>query len=724
VTTLATSPFDTNSVGPSWFQPAYTSGTNGACLTAGPDVAASEIPNCTPTTQTSPNGALRLTTNANSQVGAVLSSSAIPLSQGLDVAYGTYQYNGTGADGISFIMAATNPNDPTPPPTTGPLGGALGYSTNQSNPGVANGYLGFGLDVFGNYENSAYGGASCSEPTGLTPGDAYPESVTVRGPGTGTTGYCILNSTAEQHLNVGNNGSSNGTISNVGSGLTLDAYSATSRSSAIEVPVEIVLNPTTSTLAAPNNLGSSGSTLSVGAGEWEIAFTPLGTGATEQTLTGSLPNLYTSSGVEQQVLQSYPANYINQTTGYPNMLSYGWAASTGGSNEIHEVNTLTATTAAGPIADYQLTNTDSSNGQLTQSSTPTYTLTPSLVAGQGAETETPTLTDTFPTGITPTSATSTSSNWSCSISGQTVSCTYPPPGGSIAAGTTLPSVTVDTSVSSTAAGQLNDTAKISSADSNPATATDTGGVFAASANPSSVVTSGATALSVAGLPAAATGSVAFTTGSTTLCTISDITTTTSCSAKAPTTAGSYTVDAVYTPTSSAYTSQSSSTVLSVASTSTSFTDSVSPTAITYGAGTAVTLSETGLPSGAGGTVTYDAGSTELCSAAPGSTCTATPTLQPNTYNVTAAYSGSGTTYAASNATNTLTLTVNQATVTLGMTAGSSTVADGATETFTDSGIPTGQTGTVVVTNSQTGDQLCTIDVSSATSCTATITSTN
>jgi len=156
---------------------------NGACLTAG-DGSASTIPACNglayyaKKTQvggqdgTIPDidgsGALRLTngdttttgSNGTNQTGAVVSNFIFPTDQGLQVTFTTVTYGGnsytgiaknTGADGISFFLS-----DGSQDPTVGGLGGSLGYSCSNGNAtydGVAGGYIGIGIDEFGNFSN-------------------------------------------------------------------------------------------------------------------------------------------------------------------------------------------------------------------------------------------------------------------------------------------------------------------------------------------------------------------------------------------------------------------------------------------------------------------------------------------------------------------------------------------------------------------------------------------
>ncbi len=154
---------------------------NGACLTAGNDTGS--IPACIGklTYYTGKNsllvggtsgrlpdavgsGALRLTngdtikggSNGDNQTGAVVSNFTFPSNQGLQVTFTTVTYggdgdNGTGADGISFFLA-----DGSKAPSVGGLGGSLGYSCSNVNgqyEGVIGGYLGIGIDEYGNFSN-------------------------------------------------------------------------------------------------------------------------------------------------------------------------------------------------------------------------------------------------------------------------------------------------------------------------------------------------------------------------------------------------------------------------------------------------------------------------------------------------------------------------------------------------------------------------------------------
>lgn len=184
---------------PDWVLPAAPAGTNSACLTAG--TASTPIPACSSLLDSSGSGALQLTTATGGEEGGVAYSLSVPTVDGIDATFDTYQYNTTAnpdADGIGFFLAAANPADPSPPSAIGSSGGDLGYSAAATAglPGMSYGYLGIGLDVYGNYTNPPYEGTGCTDPVWDT--GAFPGNVSVRGPGNIEAGYCMLNSTKGQ----------------------------------------------------------------------------------------------------------------------------------------------------------------------------------------------------------------------------------------------------------------------------------------------------------------------------------------------------------------------------------------------------------------------------------------------------------------------------------------------------------------------------------------------
>ncbi|UUY09887.1 hypothetical protein LRS11_07600 [Pseudomonas sp. J452] len=96
----------------------------------------------------------------------------------IQVQFKYYAYNGSGADGVAVVLS-----DATVTPQPGAFGGPLGYGTrgDAANPGFAGGWLGVGVDEYGNF--SVEGGGN--------PQQQRPDSVAIRGSSAtgGTSGY-------------------------------------------------------------------------------------------------------------------------------------------------------------------------------------------------------------------------------------------------------------------------------------------------------------------------------------------------------------------------------------------------------------------------------------------------------------------------------------------------------------------------------------------------------
>ncbi len=171
---------------------------NGACLTAGSATGVEptggtggQVPGCTTIKNsyygenlvggfngTFPDpvgkGALRFTNGrpgGYSQNGGIVSTAPFPTGQGISVTFKTITYLGDsggagrdGADGISFyLMDASQLNTATITGTAngdgnglGSWGGSLGYTCSNANPpynGLIGAYLGLGIDEYGNFLN-------------------------------------------------------------------------------------------------------------------------------------------------------------------------------------------------------------------------------------------------------------------------------------------------------------------------------------------------------------------------------------------------------------------------------------------------------------------------------------------------------------------------------------------------------------------------------------------
>jgi FG-GAP-like repeat len=143
------------------------------------------------------NGALRLTSAAGDQSAFVLYNEKFDATKGVNITFDLFAYGGTPfadgeqpGDGISFFLVD---GDTTTAITPGGFGGSLGYATKSTNqdgvvnaPGLTNAYLGVGFDEFGNFSNPDDIGAASGGP-GRTI-----DSIAVRGSGNGTTGYNYL----------------------------------------------------------------------------------------------------------------------------------------------------------------------------------------------------------------------------------------------------------------------------------------------------------------------------------------------------------------------------------------------------------------------------------------------------------------------------------------------------------------------------------------------------
>ncbi len=347
----------------------------------------------------------------------------MPTSQGLDVTFNSYQYGGTGADGMAFVLAAVNPANPVIPSVMGQSGGALGYSAENSNTnGLSYGYLGVGFDAYGNFSNK-YEGSGCTDPANIA--QRMPGQVVVRGPGNVTVGYCALQSTAATATSPS---------------LTLRA----STRAASLVPVEVVFNPTSSAV-------TTASGLVVPAGDYDVTFTPAG--GTAQSLVGALPVV--PSGL-------YPASWVS-SSGIPKQLVFGWVASTGSVTDYHEINNVVVT-SINPVPVLAVSQTSYAASTLVAGSPVTYTVAAS--SSGAAENQPVTATETLPAGVLPVGASGT--GWVCGApSGQQISCTSST--SPFTSGTITVNGVVNSSSVTPALIQSSTTAVASSADASPAT---------------------------------------------------------------------------------------------------------------------------------------------------------------------------------------------------------------------------------------------------------------
>jgi len=179
------------------------------------------------------------------------------------VEFDYYAYGGNNADGIAVTLS-----DAAVSPRAGGYGGSLGYAQRWGVAGFAGGWLGVGIDEFGNFRNDEEGRGDGGEPTGR-----ISQSVAVRGSGNGTTGYLLHGESGALNPDVANSSGHRYRVtvdhrdnlhawtaverdtSGTGGGYVsvLPAYDAKAQPGQASVPEKWLLSFTGSTGSATNN---------------------------------------------------------------------------------------------------------------------------------------------------------------------------------------------------------------------------------------------------------------------------------------------------------------------------------------------------------------------------------------------------------------------------------------------------------------------------------------
>jgi hypothetical protein len=116
-------------------------------------------------------GWLRLTSTGGEQATSAYYNAAFSATG--STVYASFDYaswGGTGADGIAFFLF-----DGSSSFSVGAPGGSLGYAQRNAEAGLAGGYIGVGIDEYGNYSSTSEG------KTGGISGGLTPDAIAVRG---------------------------------------------------------------------------------------------------------------------------------------------------------------------------------------------------------------------------------------------------------------------------------------------------------------------------------------------------------------------------------------------------------------------------------------------------------------------------------------------------------------------------------------------------------------
>lgn len=300
-------------------------------------------------------GALRLTngdkrsggSNGDNQTGAVISNFTFPTNQGIQVTWTSVSYGGdnnqtTGADGISFFLS----DGAKSPTTAGALGGSLGYSCSNVNgkyEGLVGGYIGVGIDEFGNFVNSGDNTA-----TGAT-GGAKPGAIGVRGAGNITWAELQAAYPTYYPTSITNTGTQkSAVIATCKNGTVYDTVASSSTTTPLLdyklLKYAVLPSSGASAVKLANQQATSSSTDNTPQRQLAnyISY------SLRITSTGLLDFSYavgsgTGIGSPTSVLTGYN---IKSANGYvPSSFRFGFSAGTGGGNNVHEITCFKAAPA-------------------------------------------------------------------------------------------------------------------------------------------------------------------------------------------------------------------------------------------------------------------------------------------------------------------------------------------------------------------------------------------
>ncbi|SDN03227.1 gliding motility-associated C-terminal domain-containing protein [Daejeonella rubra] len=256
-------------------------------------------------------GYLRLNSNAKNQAGFARNTTSFPSAEGLSISFEYFTYGGSGGDGLSFFLYDATANSSF---QIGAPGGSLGYAQNSSAPGLSKAYLGFGFDEFGNFSAGTAGRQG-------GPGQRS-SSLTIRGDGNGTGAGSPAGTNYEFLTNIQTTNLAAMSAVGAGSGFTIGGN-------------------VDGRTAGADGLSSSMN----GYRKVQIEMKPNG------QRTGFMVNVWIlegaySGGINHHLINNY--SYVGNTL--PANLSYGFAGSTGGASNFHEIRNLSISLPAPELA--------------------------------------------------------------------------------------------------------------------------------------------------------------------------------------------------------------------------------------------------------------------------------------------------------------------------------------------------------------------------------------
>jgi type IV pilus assembly protein PilY1 len=353
---------------------------NGACLTAGSTTMATspgQIPSCVSipyysnkgdAAQVGGNtgllpddplvgGALRFTDGAPggyNQNGAILSNFTFGATNGLQVTFTTESYEGNsaggggdGADGISFFLQSV---DQGQTPDLGAFGGSLGYTCSNRNndpvlrasgqprgyDGLTGAYIGLGIDEYGNFLNPG-------DNTSTGPGYQW-DRIGLRGAGSTAWAYLATNYplqypstlTYAQRASAVQQACQTGFVWDWSQASPVETSQTLPNYGAITYKVAGVTQYAAKVLTGTLQIANEGATLRGNGSSLAPQYGVPITYNLKITTAGILSLSYSyNGGVYQPVITGQDISASNGLL--PNNVRFGFAGSTGGGTNIHEI---------------------------------------------------------------------------------------------------------------------------------------------------------------------------------------------------------------------------------------------------------------------------------------------------------------------------------------------------------------------------------------------------